>query len=254
MGTGVQHMIMMGLILATTQQDTPIFFEEPEANLHLGSQRYLLDRLSRDGRQVFLTSHSPVFAAPAVDAAVYRIYNIENQTRVARVVDAADRSAALQSIGARNSDVLLSDAVIFVEGTSDRAILTRWAAVLGKGFNAHNVTVLLVGSTEAVRLVSRPRKEVLEGLSRGLPVAHRFLFDRDERTESELDELRALLGDALEVLSVREIENHLLLARPLVVHIRSRLKASGQPVPEALTEAAVTELISKFAKSLKPPL
>jgi hypothetical protein len=251
MGTGVQHIVMVGLILATTNKESALFIEEPEANLHPGAQRYLLDRLQRDGRQVFVTTHSPIFLSPGVESAVYRVTSHANSTTAQKLNDAASLGSALEEIGARNGDLLLSDAVLFVEGASDKSILSAWAANVGCSFESRNITILPVGSTEAVRRDGRARIEVLQSISTATPVPYRFLLDRDERSEAELAQLRQVLGDELTVLRCREIENCLMVPRVLCEYIAERVAADGNAEVQSLSEIGVRTLMVETAKSLR---
>lgn len=127
MGTGIQHLVMMAVIFETTGANTPVSVEEPDTHLHPGAQRFLLEAFKRDSRQVFLTTHSPVFAVPDESTSVHRVTRENNRTRADRVIAAPDRARLLEMLGTRYSDVLLSDAVLFVEGESDRLILLEWA-------------------------------------------------------------------------------------------------------------------------------
>jgi hypothetical protein len=45
------------------------------------------------------------------------------------MTNADSLSDVLADIGSRNSDVLLSDAVLFVEGPGDRRVFARWGGV-----------------------------------------------------------------------------------------------------------------------------
>jgi predicted ATP-dependent endonuclease of OLD family len=58
------------------------------------------------------------------------VYSNE-RTKVDRVKETQTLGYVLEDIGARNSDVLLSDAVLFVEGPSDRDVLNAWSETLG---------------------------------------------------------------------------------------------------------------------------
>lgn len=250
MGTGVQHLVMIALILATTEQNA-LFIEEPEASLHPGAQRFLLDQLQQDGRQVFMTTHSPVFLSPGSDGVIFRIDSSSNNTSASRVRDPAGLANALQSIGARNSDMLLSDAVLFVEGDSDKSILFAWSDAVGKPFEARNMTVLPIGSTEAAHRESRTRIEVLQAISTAAPVPCHFLLDRDERSDSEMEGLRKLLGNSLTVLGCREIENCILIPHLIRNRIVDRLTENSSAVPAELSAEEIRTRLGAAATSLK---
>jgi predicted ATP-dependent endonuclease of OLD family len=73
---------------------------------------------------------------------IYQVKNNRGRTTVRRLEDTDSLSLLLQDIGARNSDVLLSNAVLFVEGPADRAALNAWSRTVGLPLEDHNVTVL----------------------------------------------------------------------------------------------------------------
>ena len=251
MGTGVQQLLMMAVLLETTGSDTPLCIEEPELNLHPGAQRFLLERLQTDkGRQVFMSTHSPVFLNAGPTGAVYRIEIHDNRSQARRIENSGDLARALAAIGARNSDVLLSDAVLFVEGESDRVVLSIWARLLGHSLESRNIAVLLVGSTEAARTVSRPRADLLQAISRGSPVPHRFVLDSDERSAAELRSLREALADTLVILSRREIENFFLESELIAQRIAERLRERGREVPDGLRERIQPRML-EIARSLR---
>jgi hypothetical protein len=133
----------------------------------------------------------------------------------------------------RNSDVLLSDAVLFVEGPSDQRAFELWSEKLNLSLEEHNVTPVQMGSgSDAVR-GNRMRSDVLEGISQKAPVPHLFVIDRDERSQTEIVKLRETLEERVYILQRRELENYLLVPRALLAAIRSKHN----------TDATITEKV-----------
>src|SRR5436190_16010358 len=126
-GGGVEQILMIAIVLVTTGSESALFLEEPESHLHPGAQRFLLERISASGRQVILTTHSPVFVNTAQPRSLYRVSYKDERTSVNHVADSDALSEVLSEIGARNSDVLMSDGVLFVEGPSDRETFMAWS-------------------------------------------------------------------------------------------------------------------------------
>ena len=209
MGTGVEQLLMVGTVLATQRSKPNIFLEEPENHLHPGAQRFFIDQLLENANQAFLTSHSPVFT-DTTRAAVFRVLKQDRGTEVEPATDAAALRTLLDDIGVRNSDVLFADAVMFVEGPSDSDILQLWAKQLGVDFSAKNI---VVAETKGGRYAERTapiRIDALEAVSGHLPVPHVIVVDRDERSQSAVDDLKEKLGDRVHVLERRELENYML--------------------------------------------
>jgi predicted ATPase len=59
MGGGIEQLLMVAVILLTTDQSSSLFLEEPETHLHASAQRYLLEQISQGERQIFASTHSP---------------------------------------------------------------------------------------------------------------------------------------------------------------------------------------------------
>jgi putative ATP-dependent endonuclease of OLD family len=240
MGTGVEELLMVAAILETVP-DPNLFLEEPEGHLHPGAQRYLMDLLRDRAHQALVATHSPVFLSPSVDTAVFRVALTGRRTSVAPAPDAAGLDAALSEIGSRNSDLLLSDAVLFVEGPSDGTVLRALAGAIGSPLLLSRVTILSLGGTDASISKAKVRSSVLEGISNRTPIPHMFILDRDERSEIELKSLESL-GDRVVVLERRELENYLLVPRAIITALKVRFASSADLL--AAVEAATSEDIS----------
>ena len=120
MGGGVEQLLMVATVLLTTGNNCTLFLEEPESHLHAGAQRFLIDKLRVDDRQIFLTTHSPTFVNLSFRSSMYQVRYVQNKTTIQRLEDREMLGEVLADIGSRNSDVLLSNAVLFVEGPADR--------------------------------------------------------------------------------------------------------------------------------------
>lgn len=209
-GGGVEQLLMIATVLTNGRSTGALFIEEPESHLHPGAQRFVQEMLAEQDRQVFITTHSSAFVNQPRPPRVYRVALNHGRSEVASADDSASLGSMLGDIGARNSDVLLSDAVLFVEGPSDRDILLEIALRLNRSLPGHGVTVVPIGGgREPGRQISA-RSELLEAISKGTPVPHLFVFDRDQRGSAELDLLQRNLKERAHVLRGREIENYLL--------------------------------------------
>ncbi|MUV87808.1 AAA family ATPase [Natronomonas sp. CBA1123] len=113
------------IVLAGDDADV-LLMEEPELHLHPGAERKVLqlieDELMRDsGPQIVISTHSSVFVNHD---------SIDNRVRVKRDVESQliptgqdEVGAELREIGYRYSGMLQSDAVVIVEGLTDRKVL-----------------------------------------------------------------------------------------------------------------------------------
>lgn len=238
-GGGVEQLLMAGVALATTHGRSTLFLEEPESHLHPGAQRHLMEQLRSGGRQVFVTTHSPIFVNARPPGSLYQVKRTSGRTAVTRLRDPAALAEMLEDIDARNSDVLLSDAVLFVEGPTDRDVVVTWSRTLETSLDEHNVTVLSMGGGRHAERQAPARSEVLEGVSAQSPIPHLFLLDRDERSMAEVENLQRQLGERLRVLERREVENYLLVPQAVIAAIAEKHRDDA-PVRERV-EAATPE-------------
>lgn len=216
MGGGIEQLVMVATVLLTTDVSNTLFLEEPESHLHPAAQRFLLEKLRGGDRQVFLTTHSPVFLNAGSLNSLHRVISAGRLTSIVRVKDPEALAPALDDIGARNSDVLLSDAVLFVEGPGDKGAFAAWSETLGTTFEERNITVLSMGGGEHALRSARVRSEVLEDISKRSQLPHLFVLDGDERGEKEIAKLQLALSGKLHLLQAREVENYLLAPRAIL--------------------------------------
>lgn len=108
-------------------------FEEPENNLHPGILRrlirYIYDFCSQNESIVFITSHSNVVLDSVSKYSHSQIIQITHNGKTAksRSISARfDHLDALYDLGAKPSDLMQSNCIIWVEGPSDRIYINKW--------------------------------------------------------------------------------------------------------------------------------
>ena len=108
-------------------------FEELENNLHPSLLRRLLrfieDFVLREKSTVFLTTHSSVALdvfGPAKDAQIIHVSHDGESAKTTTVSTHFARQSVVSELGAKPSDLLYANGVIWVEGPSDRIYLNRW--------------------------------------------------------------------------------------------------------------------------------
>jgi hypothetical protein len=111
-----------------------------------------------------------------------------------------------------------------------------------------NVTVLPMGGGDAAEGKARVRSEILEEISERAPVPHLLVLDSDERGLAEIEKLQRDLGDSVELLERREIENYLVVPRALLEALRKK-HVDNASILERIEETSVDEVQNLIANT-----
>ena len=138
MGTGIsQLVIILSALLKQEAFPAAFFIEEPETNLHPGLLRRFIEVIRTfKGVQFIITTHSNVLldCISNVDAVYHFRQARDGACRARKCELLADQHAILDSLGVSAGALLQANAVIWVEGPSDRLYLREWIATSSPEF------------------------------------------------------------------------------------------------------------------------
>lgn len=128
------------VIFGLNVRDALVVVDEPELHLHPKWQRTLLSifvKLSQaTGNQFLIATHSPTFISPQSIQYVSRVSSVGQKSQIRRLNSAAlpDAKHLLNIINSQNNERLFfADAVVLVEGISDRLVFQRMLEVRSMG-------------------------------------------------------------------------------------------------------------------------
>lgn len=115
-------------------------------HLHPILQRRLIDYLRDEtDNQYFVATHSATFIDTA-DAAVFQVTNDGVQTYIKPALIKLDKRKICMNLGLKASDILQTNAIVWVEGPSDRLYLNHWInAVDSRLLEGLHYTVMFYG-------------------------------------------------------------------------------------------------------------
>ncbi|MNU13590.1 hypothetical protein D3C71_16330 [compost metagenome] len=151
LGDGIQALFILMYKIYTCENESLIFIDEPEINLHPGMQRLFLEQITTNkflkekNLTYFISTHSNHFLDLTIekdDISIFLFTKVNKDKFVVKNVNHGDNSA-LQYLGVTNSSVFLANCSIWVEGISDRnylkAFLKAYCKSPGKAYPKEDI-------------------------------------------------------------------------------------------------------------------
>ncbi|MCK5109887.1 MAG: AAA family ATPase [Arcobacteraceae bacterium] len=129
-GTGIHQLVILCSALVMNENKI-VCIEEPEIHLHPELQRKFLDFLIEETNNIyFISTHSNVFVDFHNDLKINHVLYDGISTKIEQVNSSDNIYEVLNDLGYKNSDLLQSNGIIWVEGPSDRIYLNKWLSIV----------------------------------------------------------------------------------------------------------------------------
>lgn len=249
-GTGVGQVLAI-LYVAMTNEPGVIVIDEPNSFLHPGAAKKLIQILKRyPQHQYVISTHSPeiIGAAQPAMLLLVRFDGLKSVVESFGDTEIETKRLMLEEVGASLSDIFSAERVIWVEGPTERECFDRIlidelnGPIVGLSFISLRNTGDLDGKQADAAL------DIYDALSQGgsiLPVSTWFSFDREGKSQRQLDDLKRRCGGRAKFLPRRMTENYLL--NPIA--IAAVLAELGE---EGITAPVIEELLRKHAPNRVP--
>jgi AAA15 family ATPase/GTPase len=157
--------------------------EEPEQHLHPELARHFFDvlkEISKDS-QVFVTTHSPIFVDQVELENTWLARKVNNETNLTKVKDTADLREVLYEIGVKPSDIFFANAILFVEGPTERAVLPILAKKLGIDLREIGLSIIPIHGSGS----GKYHLQVWIEASKAANIPYFMLLDKDAKGEAD---------------------------------------------------------------------
>lgn len=225
LGDGIKQLItILYKIYENKDKESIFFIEEPEINLHPGYQRKLIEILQSsifDKHQYFITTHSNHLIDSCFDysnISIYKFINVNKSNNTFKVINTSPNDVdMLQLLGVNNSSVFMSNCTIWVEGISDKILISKYLQVYlkNKGINKYKEDIhysfVEYGGNNITHWAFIKDEDIATINSSGITNRCFIVCDNDDDSISKAkrkEKLKGIFGEEnFCELTVREIEN-----------------------------------------------
>nr|WP_302184344.1 AAA family ATPase [Pseudomonas donghuensis] len=203
-------------------------FEELENNLHPSLQRnlfsFLLGYARANNCHIFLTTHSQVaidYFYNEPDAQILHVKKNDNEVSGVLLDNLSHGYSVLDDLGAKASDILQANGIIWVEGPSDRIYLNKLIEVWGRGAykEGHHYQYIYYGGSVLAHVNAKTDEAELGEAVSAIKINRNFIFVCDSDRRTKTGKLKNRVTELLASVSVgrghvwvtrcKEIENYI---------------------------------------------
>ena len=242
-GSGLKtvFLVLLNLLIVPKIEDKnkskiTFAFEELENNLHPALLRrlfqYLEDYAVNEKATIFLTTHSSIaldFFGASDNAQIIRVLHDGESAHTETVSTHSSLIKIISELGARPSDLLQANGLIWVEGPSDRIYLNRWIELYtedrpqGPLREGRDYQCVFYGGAllARVQFTSPEDEDEVAELANLFQINHNLIVVCDGDREAEDSELKSrvkrinkevktIKGAHIWITDAKEVENYLL--------------------------------------------
>lgn len=243
-GTGVgQVMALLYVVLNT--QDGVVVIDEPNSFLHPGATKELINIMRQHRRnQYIISTHSPEVIVASSPCRVVQVERTGGESKLKSFESGAISTVrgVLEDLGVSLSDVFGIDAIIWVEGETERdafpLVLEAFGVEMLRGAAFVPMRASELSAKRRIAEISADLHNRLTTASAIMPTFLSFAFDGELRNEAERSRIQDTLGGRARFLPVRMLENYLFHAEAISKAIRM------ENVQSRVTTADVSELLT----------
>ena len=224
LGDGIKQIITI-LYKIFEKKDTEAIFliEEPEINLHPGYQRKLIEIFQSPifaKHQYFITTHSNHLIDSCFDysnISIFKFINVNKSNNKFQVINTSPNDIEmLQLLGVNNSSVFLSNCTIWVEGISDKILISKYLSIYLKNKKITkykediHYSFVEYGGNNVAHWAFIPNDDIDTINSSGITNRSFIICDNDNNSISKSkrkEKLKGIFGKKYYELKSREIEN-----------------------------------------------
>lgn len=253
-GFGFQVWCQMLTFIVRHRKASLLIVDEPDIYLHSDLQRQLVTTLRTLGPDILLATHSTEMISEAEPTEILVVTKRAQSAK--RVGDPSQLQSIFNTLGSNLTPTLTQLArtrrVVYFEG-KDFHIIGRFAAKLNIRAVATRSDFAVVSTEGFNPLKARMFTEGVEA-TLGLKIASAVVFDRDYRSDEEVDselaELKRFCTYA-HIHSRKEVENFLLVPKALEAAIDHKLEEQNQ---RASRSSAFSESLADLLRTLTDPM
>lgn len=218
-GAGIGQALAILYEMLTATEPQTIIIDEPQGLLHPGAVRKLIEilrRYTKAKHQLMIATHSPtvITTADPVTITLIKQEGAESVFEKVNVREVEQQQKYLWAIGARLSDVFGYDRVLWVEGETEEACFPIILRELTDQPLMGTAILRVQHTGDFNRKDAKNVIAIYERLSQlegGLvPPLVGFIFDREDRSAKDLEDLRRQSRGQMHFTTKRLYENYLL--------------------------------------------